>query len=74
MITDFLEGDAGRSVCERIRRHMVHCEKCRMYIDTHGRVIRLYNSWRDDRVPTIVSIRLMTRIEREMSGHGPKRR
>jgi hypothetical protein len=73
-ITDFIGGNAGKSVCEKIRRHVVKCERCRMYVDTHARVITLYDSWREDKVPTIVSIRLMTRLEREMSGHRRKRR
>ena len=70
-ITEYLEGVAGESVCERIRRHLIGCETCRMYIDTHGRVIELYKTWRNEKIPTGAAIRLRKRLLGVMAGETP---
>jgi len=72
-ITDYLEGDAAESICERIERHMVGCEKCRMYVDTHGRIIELYEKWRDEDMPTGAKARLQKRLSAEMTAKQPQR-
>jgi hypothetical protein len=69
-ITDWLEGDAGKSVCGRIERHLVGCETCRMYVDTHKRVIELYKKWRDEKLPIAVEIRLRKRLHALMASSG----
>ena len=71
-MTDFLEGDAGDKVCRRIERHMIGCEKCRMYVDTHRRVIHIYHTWRDAGIPKGAEIRLKKRLREELT-HGKQR-
>lgn len=73
-ITDMLEGDAGESVCRRIKQHLVGCETCRMYVDAHKRVIHLYKRWRDEKLPTAVEIRLRERLRAVMAARRGKRR
>jgi predicted anti-sigma-YlaC factor YlaD len=73
-MTDFLEGEARESICEQITRHMVDCEKCRMYVDTHGRIIKIYRKWRDDKLTKSAVIKLRTRIAKAMAGGGHRKR
>jgi predicted anti-sigma-YlaC factor YlaD len=66
-MTDFLEGDAGKEVCLRISKHLVGCKKCRMYVDAHAGLIRLYKPWRSSPMPEGAKMRLRKRMAREMA-------
>ncbi|MFZ1947829.1 MAG: zf-HC2 domain-containing protein [bacterium] len=67
-ITDFLEGEAGKDICQRISRHLVRCERCRMYIDAHAGVIQLFKTWRDDPMPRSAKVKLRQRIDEVIAG------
>jgi hypothetical protein len=51
---------------------MIGCEKCRMYVDIHRRVIRIYDTWRDAGIPKGAEIRLKKRLREELT-HGKQR-
>jgi hypothetical protein len=67
-ITDFLEGEAGKDVCQRISQHLVRCKKCRMYVDAHAGVIQLFKAWRDDPMPAVAKVRLRHTIDGLIAG------
>jgi hypothetical protein len=67
-MADFLEGEAGRTACQRIRRHLKGCEKCRMHLDVQMGIIGLYKKWRTGAMPDAVRVRLRRRLDQEMSG------
>lgn len=73
-MTDYLEGDAGKEVCQRISRHLVGCKKCRMYVDAHVGVIQLYRPWRGGPMPGGAKLRLRRRIAREMTAASSRQR
>ena len=58
VLSEYLEGEAGKAVCTELEEHLAGCEKCRMHIDVMRRVITLYKKWRDDPIPEDVSQRL----------------
>jgi anti-sigma factor RsiW len=64
-LSDYLEGDAGSTVCEKIEEHLRGCERCRMHIDTMRKMITLYKRWRDEPIPEDVKMRLQTVFTRE---------
>ena len=66
-ITDFLEGEAGKTVCERIRKHLAGCEKCRMHLDVQLGIIGLYKKWRTGAMPDSVRVKLHKRLSEVMS-------
>jgi predicted anti-sigma-YlaC factor YlaD len=68
-ITDFLEGDAGRTVCDRISRHLAGCRRCRMHVDAAAGVVNLYKPWRGEAMPHGVKVRLRERLSQVMDGH-----
>jgi RNA polymerase sigma-70 factor (ECF subfamily) len=57
-LSDYLEGDAGVSVCNEIEEHLDGCERCRMHVDTMRAIVTLYKGWRGDQIPDDVSGRL----------------
>jgi anti-sigma factor RsiW len=57
-LSDYLEGDASKSVCNQIEMHLDGCEKCRMHVDTMRAVVTLFKGWRSDEIPDDVSGRL----------------
>jgi hypothetical protein len=67
-ITDFLEGEAGKTVCGRIRNHLKGCEKCRMHLDVQMGIIGLYKRWRTGAMPDAVGVRLRRRLDEVISG------
>lgn len=73
-MTDFLEGDAGQEICQRISRHLVGCKKCRMYVDAHVGVIQLFKPWRAEPMPAGAKTRLRKRIVREMNQASSRQR
>jgi predicted anti-sigma-YlaC factor YlaD len=73
-LTDFLEGEASKEVCQRISRHLVGCKKCRMYVDAHAGVIQLYKPWRGGAMPGGAKLRLKKRIEREIAAAAARQR
>jgi predicted anti-sigma-YlaC factor YlaD len=80
-LSDYLEGDAGRSVCKTIEEHIEGCERCRMHIDIMKKMITMYKRWRTDPIPEDVSMRLQDVFARECvprtgnsSGSRPKTR
>ena len=64
-LSDYLEGDAGSSVCKKIEEHLKGCKRCRMHIDTMRKMITLYKKWRDDPIPEDVKMRLQSVFARE---------
>ena len=73
-MTDFLEGDAGKMVCDRIKKHLVGCKKCRMYVDAHAGLIQLYKPWRGEPMPGGAKLRLRKRMAREMTAVSSRQR
>lgn len=76
VLSDYLEGDAGREVCEELEEHLLGCKKCRMHVDVMKKVITLYKKWKDDPIPEEVSRRLQHVMARECAvdfGHSPGR-
>jgi anti-sigma factor (TIGR02949 family) len=71
-ITNVIDGDAGKAACQRVKRHLVGCEKCRMHVDAEDRVINLFKRWRDESMPDGVKIRLRERLSAEMAGGKPR--
>jgi hypothetical protein len=67
-VTDFLEGEASKEICQRISRHLVRCARCRMYVDAHAGVIQLFKTWRDDPMPRSAKVKLHQRIDEVIAG------
>ena len=65
MLSDYLQGEAGKDVCSMIEDHLRGCKRCRMHIDNMKLIIKLNRKWRDDSIPDDVSIRLREVIAAE---------
>jgi predicted anti-sigma-YlaC factor YlaD len=65
VLSDYLNGEAGKKVCAAIEDHLQGCERCRIHVDNMKLIIRLYKTWRDDAIPDDVSIRLQSVIAEE---------
>jgi predicted anti-sigma-YlaC factor YlaD len=70
-LSDYIEGDAGRSVCKKIEEHLEGCVKCRMHVDAMKKMVILYKRWRDDPIPEDVQMRLQDVFARECLSEGP---
>ena len=49
-LSEYLDGEASEELCAEIEQHMVHCEDCRIVVDTLGKTVSLY---RDMPQPTL---------------------
>jgi anti-sigma factor RsiW len=72
-LSDYLEGEAGATICRKIEEHLRGCERCRMHIDTMKKIVTLCKKWRDDPIPPDVMLRLRSVVAREcvLSGMAP---
>jgi RNA polymerase sigma-70 factor (ECF subfamily) len=69
VLSEYLNGEAGKAVCAEIEDHLRGCERCRIHIDNMELIIRLFREWRDDDIPDDVSIRLRSALAEEVRKH-----
>ena len=65
VLSDYLEGEAGITICKKIEEHLKGCERCRMHIDNMRKIIVLYKKWRTEPIPEDVQLRLKGVLARE---------
>ena len=57
-LSDYIEGELGRAMCEEIERHLVDCQNCRVVVDTLSKTVALYRTQGQDPMPSNVEGRL----------------
>jgi ribose 5-phosphate isomerase len=67
----YIDGDGAAELREAIVRHLAHCRRCRVIVDTTNRTLKLVLDVDPFEVPLAVSGRLYTRLERVLSGDSP---
>jgi predicted anti-sigma-YlaC factor YlaD len=50
-LKDYLDGDAKEEVCRAIERHMRHCSRCRVHVNTLRGTIEIYKSVGGKKMP-----------------------
>lgn len=65
-LSDYLEGTAGERICKIIEEHLKDCKNCRMHVDNMKMIITLYKSWRDEKIPRSLSVKLRKNIFSEI--------
>jgi hypothetical protein len=64
-MSDYINGDLGKSVCADIEMHLTTCRKCRFHVDAVKYTINLFDEWRADDVPADALIRLRDKLREE---------
>jgi hypothetical protein len=64
-MSDYIDGDLGRSVCADIEMHLTTCRKCRFHVDAVKYTTNLFDEWRADDVPVDALIRLREKLREE---------
>lgn len=64
-MSDYLDGDLGKSVCSDIEEHLTTCRKCRFHVDAVKLTIEIYDEWRGEEMPRDAEIRLRDRLRAE---------
>jgi anti-sigma factor (TIGR02949 family) len=63
-LSDYLDEDAGESVCRAIEEHMAGCPDCTAMINTLRKTIDLYREQRSEAVlPAEIRLRLFRRLK-----------
>ena len=57
-LSDYVDGELERTMCEEIERHLADCQNCRVVVDTLGKTVALYRAQGQDPVPGDVQERL----------------
>ncbi len=57
-LSDYLDDESARELCEQLEAHFVECHSCRVYIDTLRKTISLYRSETPLDCPEQVKLRL----------------
>jgi predicted anti-sigma-YlaC factor YlaD len=57
-LSDYLDAEAARELCEELELHAADCPPCRFHIDTVKKTISLYRSDTPHECPEQVRIRL----------------
>lgn len=57
-LNEYLDGEAGRDLCERLERHMANCPECQVVVDTTRKTVRLYRHGYTPRIPPTFELQL----------------
>jgi anti-sigma factor RsiW len=63
----YVDGDGSVELREALERHIAHCRRCRVIVDTTRRTLRIVLDVDPFEVPLPVSARLYTRLEKVFS-------
>ena len=63
----YIDGDGSGDLRHAIERHMMHCRRCRVIVDTTQRTVKIALDVDPFEVPLAVSARLYARIEQVLS-------
>jgi hypothetical protein len=69
-MSDYINGDLGKSVCSDIEVHLTTCRKCRFHVDAVKYTINMFDEWRADDVPADAVIRLRDKLREETGCFG----
>lgn len=67
-LSDYIDGDLEKALCEEIERHLDDCENCRIVVDTLEKTVFLYHHSAEPISPDIpldVKERLFKRLDLE---------
>jgi predicted anti-sigma-YlaC factor YlaD len=63
-LSDYIDGDLQKALCEKIDAHMADCENCRIVVDTLRKTVYLYQASTDiPEMPADVKERLFQRLD-----------
>jgi anti-sigma factor (TIGR02949 family) len=57
-LSDYVDGELERTMCEEIERHLADCQNCRVVVDTLSKIVKLYQTQEQNPVPGDVEERL----------------
>lgn len=57
-LSDYVNGELGKTMCAEIERHLAGCDNCRIVVDTLRHTVELYQTQGRDPIPGDVQERL----------------
>ena len=57
-LSDYVDGELERTMCEEIEHHLADCPNCRVVVDTLSKTVALYQTRGQDPLPGDVQERL----------------
>jgi anti-sigma factor RsiW len=67
----YIDGDGSAELRQAIERHIAHCRRCRVIVDTTQRTVSIVMDADPFEVPLAVSARLYARLEQVLSEDSP---
>jgi anti-sigma factor RsiW len=64
-LSDYVDGELERTMCEEIERHLAGCQNCRVVVDTLSKTVALYQTRGQTPVPGDVEERLYKVLDLE---------
>jgi len=68
-ISCYIDGDGSEELRKALQLHVAHCRRCRVVLDTTGRMLKILVDVEPFDMPLAVSARLYNRLERSLSWH-----
>ena len=65
-LSNYLDGELEPSLLAEVKRHMEHCEDCRLVVDTTRKTIQLYCNAEPAPLPDDVRDRLHKALEKRL--------
>lgn len=63
-LSDYVDGELSEELCEKLERHLSHCDNCRVVVDTLRKTVELYHDTvEESNLPDEVRQRLYTRLD-----------
>jgi anti-sigma factor RsiW len=64
-LSDYVDGELERTMCEEIERHLAGCQNCRVVVDTLSKTVAFYQTQGQTPVPGDVEERLYKVLDLE---------
>ena len=68
-VSEFLDGELEPELAEVLRRHLEHCDDCRIIVDTTRKTIEIYCNAEPLPLPEPIRGRLMRVLEAKFTGN-----
>jgi anti-sigma factor (TIGR02949 family) len=70
-LSDYLDESVEGELRHELEAHITECPNCWVMLDTTKKTLQIYKGLEPEPIPSELHSRLMTALDKRMTGHGP---
>lgn len=64
-LSEFVDGELDSSLCRELQKHLIDCQKCKVFVDTFKKTIVILKNTGENEVPQEVHLRLRDFLKKQ---------